>query len=388
MKKLYFFFLLLPLWGFGGFAHASVSVQVLGTDFPNKTVTLRVEYANAVNDRVWIWIYLCSMQGMFEPAEISAASATSGSVAYTSTNTRGFFVTTSPTTVTATLSNAPDPFSCCAYGSDTPPNITLSSGTYTFKGTPPFTLIAADGTTTQTVSGNTVLASALTMTPVFLTDETGYPSNFCPYTGSDLYNVAAYLCWQRSSGAKNWEAWIKDTRDNKLYRIVRMPDDKWWLGQNVRYAGAGEIVSVSGCTEETCGRFYTYAQSNAAHGGSSGYGENKQGVCPPGWVLPINSDWQTFHNALGSSDAERTARIRALISECSPTTDYFGFANPVMFAQKDSQHGSAWISNTKINNWYRIDHIAGSATACDRAEVLNDTSSYLYAFPVRCFQNL
>jgi hypothetical protein len=53
MKKLLFLFFL-PLWGFGGFAHASVTVQVLATDFPNKQVTLRVEYANAVNDRVWV----------------------------------------------------------------------------------------------------------------------------------------------------------------------------------------------------------------------------------------------------------------------------------------------------------------------------------------------
>jgi hypothetical protein len=39
MKKLLFLFFL-PLWGLGdfGFAHASVTVQVLATDFPNKKV--------------------------------------------------------------------------------------------------------------------------------------------------------------------------------------------------------------------------------------------------------------------------------------------------------------------------------------------------------------
>jgi uncharacterized protein (TIGR02145 family) len=400
MKKLYFFFLLLPLWGFGGIAHASVAVQVLATDFPNKTVTLHVEYDYAVNDRVWIWIYLCSMQGMFQPAEISAASATSGSVLYLSTNTRGFFVTSSPATITATLSNAPDPFSCCAYASDTPPSATVDNWTYTFKGTPPFILTAADGTATQTVSGNTLLASALTITPVILTDETGYSDvfDFCLYAGSDLFIDATHFCQQRSNGAQNWEAWILDSRDNELYRIVYMPDNKWWLAQNVRYAGAGAVgytVSESGCTEETCGRFYTATQFNAAHGGSSGYGTNIQGVCPPGWVLPITDNWQTLHNALGSSDAERIARIRALNSQCSPITNYYGFANPVIFMHGSTVNnpsystGSGWFNNIASGYIYRIDHIGNNAFACDRYENKSvSVGGDLPDWVVRCFRNL
>jgi uncharacterized protein (TIGR02145 family) len=265
--------------------------------------------------------------------------------------------------------------------------MTESNGTYTFKGSPPFMLIAADGTTTQTVTGNTLPASALTITPVILTDETGYPNIFCPYTGSDLYNVAAYLCQPRTSGAQNWEAWIKDTRDDKLYRIVRMPDGKWWLAQNVRYAGAGEIVDVSGCTEETCGRFYTPAQSNAAYGGSSGYGANKQGVCPPGWVLPIASDWQTFHDSLGSSDAERNARIRAADSECSPITNYYAFANPKSFVQQGTSTGSGWIRNQSGCYGYRIDHIRGNSHACDEYD-LGQEDDCTRLMPVRCFRNL
>jgi uncharacterized protein (TIGR02145 family) len=391
MKKLYFYLLFLPLWGFGGFAHASVTVQVLATDFPNKKVTLHVEYDNAVNDRVWVWIYLCSMQGMFQPAEISAASATSGGVLYLSTNTRGFFVTASPATVIATLSNATDRFSCCAYGSDTPPNMTENSGTYTFKGTPPFTLIAADGAATQTVTGNTLPTSALTITPVILTDETGYPNIFCPYTGNDLYNVAAYLCQQRTSGAQNWEAWIKDARDNELYRIVRMPDDKWWLAQNVRYAGAGySVTTVSGCTDETCGRYYEFDKFNAAHGGSSGFGENVQGVCPPGWVLPITTNWQTLIDNLGDTDAIRIQRIRPLNSICSPITNYYGFATPIMFMHGTAgqQKGSGWYRNDNEYALARIDHISGNADACNQYEFVTVTVNSSHDWAVRCFRNL
>jgi uncharacterized protein (TIGR02145 family) len=272
MKKLLFLFFL-PLWGLG-IAHASVAVQVLGTNFSDKTVTLRVEYANAVNDRVWVWIYLCSMQGMFQPAEISAASATSGSVLYLSTNTRGFFVTSSPATITATLSNAPGRFSCCAYGSDTPPNVTVNTGTYTFKGSPPFTLTAADGATTQTVTGNTLLAPALTITPVILTDETGYSDvfDFCPYTGSDLFIDATHFCQQLTSGAQNWEAYIIDVRDNEIYRITQFSDNSWWFAED--YRGSYGY-------ERTCGTKRFYSPTNKAND------------CPAGWMLPSMAQFTT-----------------------------------------------------------------------------------------------
>jgi uncharacterized protein (TIGR02145 family) len=405
MKKLLLFLFFLPLWGLGGFgiAHASVTVKLLATDFPNKQVTLRVEYANAVNDRAWVWIALCSAltPGVFQPAEISAASATSGSVVYLSTNTRGFFVIASPATVTATLSNAPDNFSCCAYGSDTPPNMAGNNGTYMFKGTPPFILTDADGTTTQTVTDKTLPAAALTITPVTITDATGYPDifSFCLYTGSDLYIDPTHLCQTRTSGAQNWEAWIKDTRDDKLYRIVRMPDDKWWLAQNVRYAGTGTVVGYSipliNCTEEACGRFYTAAQFNAAHGGSSGYGADKQGVCPSGWVLPTDTNWLTLYNLLGSSNAVRNERIRALNSTCSPITNYYGFANPLMFLHgngttaNSANTGSGWHVNKRLGCLFRIDHISNNSGACGQYELYDPGSIGAgYDWVVRCFRNL
>jgi uncharacterized protein (TIGR02145 family) len=65
----------------------------------------------------------------------------------------------------------------------------------------------------------------------------------CPYSGSDL--VAA-SCFQASDGAQNWRAKIQDTRisgtteinvteGRKYYNIVQMPDNKWWLGQNLDF---------------------------------------------------------------------------------------------------------------------------------------------------------
>jgi hypothetical protein len=288
MKKNFFLFAMLA----GITTSATVKITPLSANYSTQEVTFKVEWQNAsvpYNNRVWVWIDFCPVIGTipatsFSTATVSNPAKTGGNGTIIGGTSRGFFIeyanaTNAGTTVTATLSNAPvGKFNWCAYGSDFLPNVTASGGTYTFRGTPPFTLKDANGNITQTIPGKTLPATSLTTTPapVTLTDKTGYPGIFCIYTGNDLYIDATHLCQQRTSGAQNWEAWIKDTRDNELYRIVLMPDNKWWLAQNMKYAGTG--TQPSWCTKDECGRLYQHAQANGSWGGTSGSGSNKQGV--------------------------------------------------------------------------------------------------------------
>ncbi|MDR0711084.1 MAG: fibrobacter succinogenes major paralogous domain-containing protein [Prevotellaceae bacterium] len=65
------------------------------------------------------------------------------------------------------------------------------------------------------------------------------------FTPADIHPSCPYLnkgndvlaCYQRDSKAGNWEGWILDSRDCKPYRIVQMPDGKWWFAQNLNYQG-------------------------------------------------------------------------------------------------------------------------------------------------------
>jgi uncharacterized protein (TIGR02145 family) len=56
----------------------------------------------------------------------------------------------------------------------------------------------------------------------------------CPYPnkGNDVL-----ACYRRDSKAGSWEGWILDDRDCKPYRMVQMPDGKWWMAQNLSYYG-------------------------------------------------------------------------------------------------------------------------------------------------------
>jgi uncharacterized protein (TIGR02145 family) len=165
----------------------------------------------------------------------------------------------------------------------------------------------------------------------------------CPYTGSDLYNTASYLCRQRSGGAQNWEAYIKDKRDDKRYRIVKMPDNNWWLAQNVKYAVG---LAINGCTEDECGRAYTWAQVYAQYdGGSYGSSGTVTGVCPPGWHLPVRSTYNSLISSIGSADTV-IVRLRPVNFSCSvAASDYYGWASIYPTAGDRIYDGACYYTN-------------------------------------------
>jgi uncharacterized protein (TIGR02145 family) len=174
----------------------------------------------------------------------------------------------------------------------------------------------------------------------------------CPYKGDDLV-----ACGRRVGGAKNWEAYIQDPRDCRIYRIVQMPDGKWWFAQNLNYqndvktpagGGAGEPGSTdpyffcpgpNGKAQttqledgnsneikwscETYGALYpwytarkldgTGTRQNATPITSAATTSAVRGICPPSWYLPNDADWGAMLNG-----AEGCANPSAPTTEVSP----------------------------------------------------------------------
>jgi uncharacterized protein (TIGR02145 family) len=379
------------------------NVEPVGANYANSTVSFRVWWnAGSRNtthlSKVWVWIDYITVNSdnttsgnSWTRAAVSAASPTA-SVSYDGSNRKGFWLEGNSgsysATVTVQLTNVPAKFNWCAYVSDYPPNVTAANGTYTFKGTPPFTLIASNGTTSQTVTGTTLAASALTITPTTIRDKTECPGVFCPYQGSDLCIDATHLCQQRTSGAKNWEAYIRDSRDNEIYRIVLMPDNKWWLAQNVKYNKTG--YNIGACTPEECGRAYTYAQAYASYaGGSSGSSGNVQGVCPPGWLLPILADWSAFANSISATASVVLTRIRAKNSSCTPKDDYYGWASIVGLYDGDQ-------NNNRYTDYYHNDGkeaerhngLTMDDSGCGVLRIGKQNADAVRYCNVRCFRQL
>jgi uncharacterized protein (TIGR02145 family) len=299
MKKNFFLFAILV----GVTANAQVThVEPVGANYSTKTVSFRVWWNAGSRDathlsKVWVWVDYIAVNSNNTTSgntwtRATVGTITGGTTSYDGDNRKGFWLegnasTNYSATLTVQLTNVPNKFNWCAYISDYPPNVTAKNGTYTFKGTPPFTLIASNGTTTQIVIGKTLTASALTITPTIIRDKTECPGIFCAYTGSDLLIDASHSCQIRTSGAQNWVAWITDARDGKNYRIAQLSTGLWTMDDYLNYTGHSAVV-----TNELCSAADPNAKEYWRHTLETTYST----LCPAGWRLPTQLEYEITIN--------------------------------------------------------------------------------------------
>jgi uncharacterized protein (TIGR02145 family) len=395
MKKL--FFLFATLASVAASAQGDITIAPVHADYANQTVFFNVSWLNssrtgASNSKVWVFIdYRTTLSGAWARALISGTPvATSGIPSLEAGNNKGFWLQgtsgssgTYNAKVTVKLTGVPALFYWCAFASDCPPDVTASAGTYTFKGSPPFTLIAANGTTTQTVPGKTLPMAAMNITPVSMKDATECPAVFCPYMKSDLYIDATHKCQKRAVDAKNWEAWIKDTRDGELYRIVLMPDNKWWLAQNVKYAQKGQLLA--GCGKDSCGRFYNYTEAFAGV-----FTANQPSLCPPGWVLPTSDQWQAMADKISTKIQEVYPHLRSLNGKCSPRPNHYGWAalgTSIMLGEPNDGDGY-WATRSTTSCAIQIDQNDAHGKTCPGYHAFIGTwaDHKKETMPIRCIR--
>ncbi|MDR0581682.1 MAG: hypothetical protein LBG31_01845, partial [Prevotellaceae bacterium] len=188
MKKI--FFLLTMFASITASAQSHINIEMLGATYTaSPTVKFSVSW-NSVpivdgqshHAKIWVWIDFLKINpdnttsgNTWTRALISGTpTAISGTPTQETGNDKGFWLNGATgsysTTITVSFLNIPanTRFNWCAYTSDCPPNAaSYNSGTYTLKGTPPFTVIG-DGTIQN---GNQYVGTCINS----LTDATGCP---------------------------------------------------------------------------------------------------------------------------------------------------------------------------------------------------------------------
>ncbi|MGL4907911.1 MAG: FISUMP domain-containing protein, partial [Bacteroidales bacterium] len=171
----------------------------------------------------------------------------------------------------------------------------------------------------------------------------------CPY---DDRNLDLLACNKRTGGANNWEAFVVDHRDCKIYRAVSMPhiasfpNGRWWFAQNLDYrknlimnkdattnGGVGYYwcpgalsfdgkpypvtnnATVTSGKDAACnayGALYDYKTLMSRNGLVSVDATAErtdysyaQGICPKGWVVPARLDWGVMLNKVVGCDDQQ-----------------------------------------------------------------------------------
>ena len=216
---------------------------------------------------------------------------------------------------------------------------------------------------------------------------------------------------------------MTDTRDGKTYKTVKI-GDQTWMAENLNYYDAtnlsvkekswcfGKKDNEDSTTCDVAGRFYTWAAAidsvklanDADNPLECGYDKfcnltgTVQGICPPGWHLPNNTEWQAFLMAVGGrSTAGKVLKSQTGWNDYKGTsgngTDAFGFtALPAGFRFCD---GGDFLEEGKYTYfWSSVEYERDRETNANNVYVYyygDNANLYfypkIYAFSVRCVKD-
>lgn len=208
------------------------------------------------------------------------------------------------------------------------------------------------------------------------------------------------------------KAQLCDTRDNQLYKLVTI-GTQVWMAENLNFAynePTDELDSSSFCynnSADSCakyGRLYLWsaAMDSAAvfsdDGKGCGYGQTcsasgtVRGVCPEGWHLPSQAEWNTLFTAVGgSSTAGTMLKTENGWESCDGVpagSDAYGFS---------ALPAGNWYSNGSFLNvgiyarfWSSSEVSSGDADLMylnnDGEDAHLGNGNMRYAFSVRCLR--
>lgn len=145
---------------------------------------------------------------------------------------------------------------------------------------------------------------------------------------------------------------MTDGRDGQIYKIVKI-GKQIWMAENLNYAYTGVPYNYSGNTSDSTswcysnaaanctkyGRLYTWAAAMdsvgtwSTNGKGCGYGKTcsptypVRGVCPEGWHLPTQTEWNTLFTAVGGqSTAGKMLKSTSGWNSSDNGTDAYSFS--------------------------------------------------------------
>ncbi len=124
---------------------------------------------------------------------------------------------------------------------------------------------------------------------------------------------------------------LVDDRDGQTYKTVKI-GDQWWMAENLNYAYTDVPFNYDGYTSDSTswcynnisdhcdkyGRLYTWSAAMdsagtwTTNGKGCGFGLEcsptypVRGICPSGWHLPSEVEWETLLNAVGGQSTAGT----------------------------------------------------------------------------------
>ena len=192
---------------------------------------------------------------------------------------------------------------------------------------------------------------------------------------------------------------LTDLRDGLTYKTVKI-GTQTWMAENLNYETGNSYCYKDNCTKY--GRLYTWGAAMdsvgtwSTNGKGCGY-EKKcsptypvRGVCPEGWHLPTQSEWNTLFTAVGGSSVAGTKlKSTSGWNSSGNGTDAFSFS--ALPAGLRNLSGNYDNEGNYAYFWSSTEHYSNTAYRmyldCDYDDANLDVSNRNRGFSVRCLKD-
>ena len=205
---------------------------------------------------------------------------------------------------------------------------------------------------------------------------------------------------------------FRDERDDNFYKIVKI-GEQTWMAENLRYLNSvvspenvsyvdpycyvfgydGTDVEAAKATNnyKNYGVLYNWLAAMAGESSSEANPSGVQGVCPEGWHLPSNAEWQQLDSALSGSNHGSQLAGNADLWESGSLTSASEFgtsgfnAFPVGMLDEGGYFDNMAMQVSFWSSDETDDDIAGTAYILENVTSLGINFNYkAFGFSVRC----
>jgi uncharacterized protein (TIGR02145 family) len=221
---------------------------------------------------------------------------------------------------------------------------------------------------------------------------------------SNMKRTIAMLVLLYAAAFAQQKGTFTDARDKKKYKTVKI-GEQVWMAENLNYNASGSKcyaegvkgVSANSIAKNcaTYGRLYDWETAMGGSASSNANPSGVQGVCPAGWHLPSDAEWDALMTAVGSPSKAGT-KLKAASGWNSRNsngngTDAFGFsALPGGYFSsiedfEDIGSSGYWWSSTEVKASRA--YFRNMTCIDDNVFRSNPGQSKSYFYSVRCVQD-
>ena len=205
---------------------------------------------------------------------------------------------------------------------------------------------------------------------------------------------------------------LYDDRDGKTYKTVKIGEQEWmaenlnFVAENIQNSSQKSYCPMDLDSCAKYGRYYTWTSAidsvsiDTLYSIKCGHGAKKcnldtivvRGVCPKGWHIPSNSEWNDLINFVGNTKAGKMLKSTSDWMNWNGE-DSFGFT--VLgtgsfdngFISDKGEKASLWIASDATQQTAKCADFNYSELKKDEILIQSNYKESATALPVRCVKN-